>query len=58
MIVSDSCGMFALIVFPFSCDSVEVLEAHKYQFNSLKFIEKEQLSQKYALYFLFIQILF
>ena len=46
IIVSDKCGMFALIVFPFSSDFTNIFESYKYQFNSLKFLEKQVLSQK------------
>ena len=39
------CGMFALIVFPFGCESTEIKESHKYQFNSIKFVEKQILNK-------------
>lgn len=47
VIVSDKCGMFALITFPLSFDFSVVTESHKYQFNSLKFLEKQVLSPRY-----------
>ena len=43
-IISDKFGMFALIIVPFDLDSIE--ESNKYQFNSLKFLEKQTLSSK------------
>lgn len=47
LIVNDKYGMFALIVFPFSDDSLNLNESHKYQFNSLKFIDKQNLSSSH-----------
>lgn len=47
LIVNDKYGMFALIVFPFSDDSICLNESHKYQFNSLKFVDKQTLSSSH-----------
>jgi hypothetical protein len=46
LIVNDIFGIFALIIFPFSSDSGLISESHKYQFNSLKLVERQILNQK------------
>jgi hypothetical protein len=47
VIISDKFGAFGIIIFP---DSVgDLNESHKYQFNSVKFLEKQTLSQSSSL---------